>query len=106
MSAASARQRRDTAPMVFRRQSSMTPRWRPPVLFLLRHALIGFALAAVFVGAVLWSNAFGLGHLLLNAAGHPLPLLLLWFFSGLTMGSIQMGVAVMGIGADDDDALD
>lgn len=75
------------------------------VRFLLRHALIGFGLAALFVGAVLWSDAFGLGHLLLQATGHPLPLLLLWFFTGLTLGSVQMGVAVMGLG-DDSDVLD
>ena len=67
----------------------------PHVRFLVLHALIGFALATVFVVAVLWSDAFGIGSLLRHADSHPLPLLLLWFFTGLTFGSVQMGAAVM-----------
>ena len=102
MSAAAGRLQRDTAGMVFTSRHTAPPPWRGQVLFLLRHALIGFALAGLFVAAVLWSNAFGLGDLLLAAAGHPLPLLLLWFFTGLTLGSVQMGVAVMGLGEDGD----
>jgi tetrahydromethanopterin S-methyltransferase subunit E len=90
--------------MTFASRHTERQSWRAQVLFLLRHALIGFGLAAVFVGAVLWSNAFGLGHLLLGAVGHPLPLLLLWFFTGLTMGSIQMGIAVMSLGDENMDS--
>ncbi len=89
--------------MTFHSRPAAPQPWRAQLMFLLRHAMIGFALSALFVGAVLWSNAFGLGHLLLAAAGHPLPLLLLWFFTGLTMGSIQMGVAVMALGDQDED---
>jgi hypothetical protein len=70
--------------------------WMPPhVRFLGLHALVGFGLASVFVAAVIWSNAFGLGRLLLDTALHPMPVLLLWFFTGLTFGSVQMGAAVM-----------
>lgn len=67
----------------------------PHVRFLMQHALIGFGLATVFVMAVLWSDAFGIGGLLRGADSHPLPVLLLWFFTGLTFGSVQMGAAVM-----------
>lgn len=67
----------------------------PHVRFLMQHALIGFGLATVFIIAVLWSDAFGIGSLLHGADSHPLPVLLLWFFTGLTFGSVQMGAAVM-----------
>lgn len=67
----------------------------PHLRFLALHALVGFGLAGLFVGAVLWSDAFGLGRLLLETSAHPMPVLLLWFFTGLTFGSVQMGAAVM-----------
>lgn len=65
------------------------------LVFLVRHALVGFALSAGFVAAILWSDAGGLGALLTASHEHPLPLLLLWFFAGLTFGGVQMAAAIM-----------
>jgi hypothetical protein len=70
------------------------------VRFLVRHAAVGFAISAGFVGLILAADPNGLGTLMAGAAGHPLPLVLLWFFCGLTFASVQMGAAVMLMGED------
>lgn len=67
----------------------------PKIRFYLGHAGIGMALSAVFITAILWRDPLGLGGLLLRAPDYPWPLLLLWFFCGLTFGSVQLGVAIM-----------
>lgn len=64
------------------------------VRFMVVHGLVGFGLAALFVGAVLWSNPGGVGALILREGGVPV-IALLWFFTGLTFGSVQIGAAVM-----------
>lgn len=69
--------------------SSLTPR------FALAHIGIGAALSALLMAAILWFDPMGLGHLLLRAPEHPLPLALLWFFCALTFASVQLGVAIM-----------
>ncbi len=74
------------------------------VRFLLLHALVGFGIATLAVAALLWSDFGGIGSLLTRAEGHPGPVLLLWFFLGLTFGSVQMGAAFMlKTGRSDDD---
>ena len=77
---------------------SLSSPWRRlPMLvrFLLCHAAIGFGLAAVFVAALLLAAPGGAGRLLLTGAGHWWPALVLWFFVGLTFGSVQIGAATM-----------
>jgi hypothetical protein len=68
---------------------SLTPR------FALAHIGIGVTLSALLMAAILWFDPMGLGHLLLRAPEHPLPLALLWFFCALTFASVQLGVAIM-----------
>jgi hypothetical protein len=63
--------------------------------FYLRHCLIGFALAGVFVALILWANVGNLRHLILGASGGMLPLFLLWFFNGIVFAGVQFGCAVM-----------
>jgi hypothetical protein len=63
--------------------------------FMALHAAIGFGIATLFVAAILAFDFNGLGHLLAPARQGVLPLGLLWLFSGLTFGSVQIGVAVM-----------
>jgi hypothetical protein len=58
------------------------------------HALVGFGLAALFMGAMLWSDPGGVGALILREGGAPV-IALLWFFIGLTFGSVQIGAAIM-----------
>lgn len=73
----------------------MSPRSIPPVVrFMVLHGLVGFGLSAIFVAAVLWADPGGVGRLILKHGGLPV-IALLWFFSGLTFGSVQIGAAVM-----------
>lgn len=64
------------------------------VRFLILHGLVGFGLSALFVAAVLWADPGGVGQVILRHGGIPV-IVLLWFFSGLTLGSVQIGTAVM-----------
>lgn len=64
------------------------------VRFMILHGVIGFGLAAIFVAAILWADPGGVGTLILRHGGLPV-IALLWFFSGLTFGSVQIGTAVM-----------
>mgnify|MGYP002655402442 CR=1 FL=1 len=75
----------------------LKPWRRLPMLvrFLLRHAAIGFALAAIFVAAILVLNPQDAGTLLVTGAGHWWPVVVLWFFTGLTFGSVQIGAVTM-----------
>ncbi|WP_207536768.1 hypothetical protein [Sabulicella rubraurantiaca] len=63
--------------------------------FLLRQAAIGFGVATIFAAAILVADPSGMSGLLLGAAEHPLPLLLLWAFLGMTFSAVQIGAAVM-----------
>ena len=74
--------------------------------FMLLHGAIGFGIAAAFVALLVGTDTAGLGTLLCDAESHPLPALLLWFFCGLTFGSVQIGAAVMLLGEDDDEPQD
>ena len=65
------------------------------VRFLLCHAAIGFALAAIFVAAILLFDPQDARALLMSGAGHWWPAVVLWFFTGLTFGAVQIGAATM-----------
>ena len=67
----------------------LTPR------FVLAHIGVGAALSTLLCGAILYADPMGLGSLLRRSEEHPFPLLLLWFFCGLTLASVQLGVAIM-----------
>lgn len=73
----------------------------PAVRFMVMHGLVGFGLSALFVAAVLWADPGGVGQLILKHGGIPV-VAMLWFFSGLTFGSVQIGAAVMLQDAHDD----
>jgi hypothetical protein len=64
------------------------------IRFMVLHGLVGFGLSTLFVGAVLWADPGGVGSLILRHGGAPV-IAMLWFFSGLTFGSVQIGAAVM-----------
>jgi len=64
------------------------------VRFMIMHGLVGFGLSALFVAAVLWADPGGVGSLILKHGGIPV-VAMLWFFSGLTFGGVQIGAAIM-----------
>lgn len=65
------------------------------VTFLLRHALVGFGISALFVAALTALDVCGLGTLLATSGDGILAVAILTFALGLTFGSVQMGFAVM-----------
>lgn len=74
----------------------------PPLIALfLRNAVIGFALAAVFVAGLVVFDVAGLGALLTKSLAGLFGMGVLTFFLGLTFGSVQIGIAVMALGNQD-----
>lgn len=65
------------------------------VRFMLKHALFGYGAALVFTGVLLWLDIGGLATLMLQSRVGLLAAGMLFFFTGLTFGSLQMGIAVM-----------
>ncbi len=74
----------------------------PLVRFMAGHGAIGFLISAIFLAGLLAADPGGMRHLLLSSAGSPWPAVVLWFFLGLTFGSVQTGIAIMLLGRDDD----
>lgn len=72
--------------------------WRgnPLVRLLAVNAAIGFGLAALFVGALASLDLGHMGRLLGGGETWPFAIVL-WFFTGLTFASVQMGIAVMAL---------
>lgn len=67
----------------------------PHLVFLLKHALIGFAIAALFVGAMIGFDVGGFATLLTKSGLATLAVPMLSFALGLTFASVQMGAAIM-----------
>ena len=66
--------------------------------FASRNWFIAINTVAIIVAACLLVRLFGF-----RLSSVALPALLLWFFCGLTFGSVQIGAAVMLLGSDDDE---
>lgn len=65
------------------------------VTFLIRHAAFGFAVAIAVVALMMITDFTNLRTLIIGSDGVVLPLFLLTFFLGLTLASVQMGIAVI-----------
>lgn len=63
----------------------------------IRHCLIGFGIAAVFVAGIVYLNIANLQHLIFNTQGGWLALFMLFFFNGLLFAGVQFGIAVMSM---------
>ena len=64
---------------------------------------IGFGLAGVFVGMLLWFDIANLWHLVSHSDKGWLAVLLLWVSNGIVFAGVQFGIAVMRMKDDDDD---
>ncbi|WP_272005674.1 hypothetical protein [Roseovarius sp. ZX-A-9] len=67
------------------------------------HVCIGFGIAAVFVGMLLWFDIANLWHLISTSEKGWLALLVLWVANGIVFAGVQFAIAVMRMKDDDDD---
>ena len=73
------------------------------VKFLIRHALIGFAIGVGAVVLIVAGDVGRLGSLIAASGQRWLVLGLLGFLFGLTFGSVQMGFAIMLLPYDEEE---
>ncbi|MDQ0346596.1 hypothetical protein [Ancylobacter vacuolatus] len=71
------------------------------VRFLMRHALIGVGLGALFVGTLVLLDVARLGTLMTQSSSGLIALIVLTGAVGITFGSVQMGFAIMLLGEDE-----
>ncbi|MEX6725665.1 hypothetical protein [Parapedomonas caeni] len=71
----------------------LKPHQEPLLRFLARHVLGGIVVGWVLLGLLLWSDAGGLGTLVMNGGAIPLVMLIVMF--AITFGSAQAGIGVM-----------
>jgi len=64
---------------------------------------IGFGLAAVFVGMLMWFNIGNLWHLISTSDKGWLALVILWVSNGIIFAGVQFAIAVMKMKDDDDE---
>lgn len=72
------------------------------VKFLIHHAAVGFGLAVIAVGLMVWADIANLGTLASGSDMGIVGLVILTVFMGLTLSSAQMGFAVMLLRDDGD----
>lgn len=72
------------------------------VRFLMRHALIGVGVGALFVGTLVLLDVARLGTLMTQSSSGLIALIVLTGAVGITFGSVQMGFAIMLLGDDDE----
>lgn len=63
----------------------------------IRHSLIGFGIAAVFVAMLLFFDVANLWTMISHDPSGVLVVFILWFFNGLLFASVQFGYAVMAL---------
>lgn len=73
----------------------------PLVKLMIKNAAIGFVASAAFVALLIWSDTAQLGSLIAGSPFGWLAAAMLVFFTALTFGSVQIGIAIMGLGRND-----
>lgn len=61
----------------------------------IRHVLIGYAIAAVFVAGLLWFNIGNLWHLVSTSPVGWMAVAMLFFANGIVFSGVQFAIAVM-----------
>ena len=61
----------------------------------IQQTLIGFGIAAVFVGLLFWFNVANLWHLVTHSDVGLLAAFLLVMFNGIVFSGVQFGIAIM-----------
>ena len=68
----------------------------------IRNVIAGFALSAVFVGALLWLNVANLWHLISTSPQGWIAVAMLFVFNGIVFGGVQFAIAIMRMEKKDD----
>lgn len=68
----------------------------------IRQVLIGFALSAIFVGALLYTNVGNLWHLVSTSDIGWIAVLMLFMFNGIVFSGVQFAIAIMSMAKDED----
>ncbi|WP_432447826.1 hypothetical protein [Aliiroseovarius marinus] len=68
----------------------------------IQNVLIGFALSAVFVAALLYTNVGNLWHLVSTSDMGWIAVLMLFMFNGIVFAGVQFSLVVMRMGKKDD----
>ena len=63
----------------------------------IRNVLLGFAIAAAFVGMLLWFNVMNLWSLVSTSDSGVLAVFILWFMNGIVFAGVQFAWAVMSM---------
>jgi hypothetical protein len=72
------------------------------VALYIRHVLIGFGLAAVFVALLLWTNVGNLWHLVTASDVGVMAVIMLFMGNGIVFSGVQFAITVMRMGDDDE----
>jgi len=67
----------------------------------IRNVALGFAIAAAFVGMLLWFNIMNLWHLVSTSDAGLLAVVILWVMNGIVFAGVQFGWAVMALAEKD-----
>ena len=65
------------------------------VRFYIKHCLIGFAISAGFIAALLYFNVANLWHLISGSDIGLMALVVFWVLNGIVFAGVQNGVAIM-----------
>lgn len=63
---------------------------------------IGFGLSVVFLGALVWMDVAGIGHLILGSSSGYVAAAMMVVFNGIVFSGVQFAIAVMRLAEEDD----
>lgn len=70
------------------------------VHFMIKHTLIGFCVAALFVAMLLYFDVMGLRVMIMKEDLWWVAILILWFGNATVFGAVQVAYAVMNLAED------
>lgn len=59
------------------------------------NCLVGFGLAGVFTGLILWFNVANIGHLVIHVSGGWLAVVVFFVLNGIVFAGVQTGIVIM-----------
>ncbi|MEP2640559.1 hypothetical protein [Roseobacter sp.] len=68
----------------------------------IKSAMIGFAVAAVFVALILWLNVANLGHLVSTSDVAVLAVTVFWVLNGIVFSGVQFAWAITAVAVKND----